>query len=212
MKIISINGSPRGNDSNTKVMIESFLKGARSSGAEYVNIVLSDKKISPCRGCYTCWFKTPGKCVIEDDMTDITGQMKDSGVIILSSPVYFNNVTGIMKTFIDRLTSSGNDPDNRKGNSNPAGFVMMSNCGLDDRSQFDVISLWIRKMTAMLGTDLIAELYTTGGRMLTNPSEELEESTRAYLEFIESCGKEIAADRMLGEKNRSLSGRNLADF
>ena len=70
MKILCVNGSPKGRKSTTYLMAEEFLKGARGRGAETDHVLLSDKKIHHCIGCFSCWFKTPGRCFFEDDMKD----------------------------------------------------------------------------------------------------------------------------------------------
>ena len=64
MRIVAFNGSPRGAAGNTHVMVENFLSGAEAAGAETESIILADKKIGHCRGCFACWLKTPGKCII----------------------------------------------------------------------------------------------------------------------------------------------------
>ena len=44
--------------------------------AEIRQMNLSEKKIAPCRGCFACWNKTPGKCVMTDDMQEgIEGEL-----------------------------------------------------------------------------------------------------------------------------------------
>ena len=66
MKILAINGSPKGKKSSTYIMVESFFKGAIEKGAETFHVLLSEKKINNCMGCFTCWNKTPGKCIFDD--------------------------------------------------------------------------------------------------------------------------------------------------
>lgn len=61
MKVVVINGSPRGRDGNTNVMVSAFLKGAREAGAETVSIFLTDKEVNHCKACYACIFNTPGQ-------------------------------------------------------------------------------------------------------------------------------------------------------
>ena len=64
MKIVAFNGSPRGAAGNTHIMVESFLAGAEAAGAETENILLTDRKIGHCIGCFACWLKT-GKIALE---------------------------------------------------------------------------------------------------------------------------------------------------
>ena len=143
MKIVAINGSPHGKESNTNIMIEALFRGAREAGAETDNMFLAEKYIQHCRCCNSCWFISPGQCVIRDDMAEVLGRMAGVDVIILASPVYFENISGLLKVFMDRLTVTGN-PHSRNGakvkagRETPAGplppkLVMVSNCGLPDR-------------------------------------------------------------------------------
>ena len=109
MKITAFNGSPKGKAGNTFIMIEEFLKGAKNAGAETEHVLLSEKKINHCTGCFACWTKTPGKCIFEDDMAALLPKLTSSDVIIYATPLYVDNVTGVMKDFLDRHIPIG-DP------------------------------------------------------------------------------------------------------
>lgn len=52
MKIVVINGSPKGKLSNTNVMVDAFLKGAQEEGAETIKVFLAEKEIRDCRGAF----------------------------------------------------------------------------------------------------------------------------------------------------------------
>jgi len=103
MKITAFNGSPRAEKGNTHIMVEEFLNGARDAGAETEYILLAKYKISHCLGCFTCWIKTPGKCVHNDDMKDLLPKFHNTDIAVIATPLYVDNVTGIMKDFMDRL-------------------------------------------------------------------------------------------------------------
>lgn len=63
---------------------------------------LSMKFINYCKGCLGR--VSSGECVIHDDMSGILEDMVDADVIVFASPIYFNTISGQMKTMIDRLT------------------------------------------------------------------------------------------------------------
>lgn len=95
MKIIGISGSPR--QKNTDYMLKTVLE---ATGQPYEIIRLSDKEINPCKACKAC-HKT-FKCNIDDDMQELYLKLNKAKFLLLGSPTYFNNVTRIMKNFIDR--------------------------------------------------------------------------------------------------------------
>lgn len=100
MKILAINGSHR-KGKNTAAMLSLVLEEAAAAGAETELLELPDYNIKPCLSCNRCLRKT--ECSIkDDDMEAIAGKMLAADAIVLGSPVYFANVTGMMKNFMDR--------------------------------------------------------------------------------------------------------------
>lgn len=103
-KITVIDGSPRGDDrSKTRMLAQAFIRGAESAGAQTEYITLRNLDIKPCCGCYTCWTKTHGVCIFNDDMPKILESIRDAELIVFASPLYYFSVTGIMKNFMDRM-------------------------------------------------------------------------------------------------------------
>ena len=103
MKIVLINGSPRKNGAIGKTLtyIKDYLE-KNNSGLIIEYIKLIDYNIKYCVGCEIC-YKT-GKCNITDDnVENIRDIIKLSDGIIFSSPNYASNVTGLFKTFYDRV-------------------------------------------------------------------------------------------------------------
>ncbi|MCK5205109.1 MAG: flavodoxin family protein, partial [Desulfobacterales bacterium] len=71
MKILAINSSPRsGGQSKTELMLNHLVEGMQNAGADVEVVNLREKNIKNCIGCFTCWTKTPGKCLHKDDMTN----------------------------------------------------------------------------------------------------------------------------------------------
>ena len=105
MKIIAINGSPRKNK-NTAILLEKALEGAASKGAETEIVHLYDKNFKGCISCFACKVKNcprPGICLYKDDMTPIFEKVMSADAIVFGSPVYLWDVTGEMRSFLERL-------------------------------------------------------------------------------------------------------------
>ncbi|TAJ44454.1 flavodoxin family protein [Methanofollis fontis] len=104
MKIIGINGSPRGKESTTRRLIEAILAGAREGGATTTFIDLGSTEIRYCSGCGLCYER--GECPKKDDFQKIFDDMLAAEGIVLGSPNYINSVTAQMKTFLDRMADA----------------------------------------------------------------------------------------------------------
>lgn len=100
MKVLAINGSPRTNG-NTSMVIKDILAKAEAAGAEtsYYNLV--DLDIKDCKACMKC--KKENCCSQKDDMESIRPLIEEADLLLLGSPVYMGDQTGLMKCFIDRL-------------------------------------------------------------------------------------------------------------
>lgn len=102
MKILVLNGSPK-KKSDTWRLTDAFLKGLNRENRHEVHIVdVIDKKIAPCRGCFGCWSRTDGRCVIEDDQNEILELYRDADVIIWSFPLYCYAMPSHLKAVLDR--------------------------------------------------------------------------------------------------------------
>lgn len=101
MKVTAIVGSPRRNGNSAR-LVQEVLEGAKEAGAEVAVHYLGEKTIKPCIGCYSC--EKTKECVIQDDdMQGIYPDMESADAYVFASPVYFDQVSGQFKTFIDRI-------------------------------------------------------------------------------------------------------------
>lgn len=97
MKVLAINGSMKAKNGCTDKILQPFLAGMQKAGAEIETIYLAEKSIKHCTGCMTCWFKTIGRCVIEDDMVEISNKMLKADLVVYGTPTYLRSTTGLMK-------------------------------------------------------------------------------------------------------------------
>ena len=104
MKILGINGSPRGSKSQTLGLVQLVLDGAEASDAEVELVDVCKLKINYCNACGVCYAK--GECIHEDDFEDLYRKILESEGFVLASPVYFRSVTAQLKTLIDRMSDA----------------------------------------------------------------------------------------------------------
>lgn len=108
MRIYAVNGSPR-KKWNTATILQSALDGAASAGAENVRtemIHLYDYSYTGCVSCFQCKRKGGkhyGRCAVRDGLTPVLEKCREADGIIFGSPVYFHNITGMMRSFLERL-------------------------------------------------------------------------------------------------------------
>ncbi|KUO63541.1 MAG: iron-sulfur protein [Gracilibacter sp. BRH_c7a] len=220
MKIVAINGSAKGKESNTNIMVSAFLRGAEEAGANCINIFLAEKDIKHCKGCHTCWTRGPGQCVTNDDMLSILSEMSGANIIVFATPVYFGNISGLLKVFMDRMTMIGS-PHSQKELSQSNNqiksaelqipkLIMISNCGLPDRKEFDVVSLWINRVAEKMQMGLVGEIYATQGKYLTSPPEEFKPKINEYIILLQEAGKEIVTHLSLSDAINNDLNRGFA--
>lgn len=105
MQVLGINGSPR-KSWNTAILLNKALEGAASQGAATELIHLYDLNFKGCKSCFACKTKggkSYGKCAVKDDLAPILEKVEEADAIILGSPIYFGNVSGEMRSFLERL-------------------------------------------------------------------------------------------------------------
>lgn len=103
MRIFVFSGSNKHEKSNTKDIIENIIGNVKDAVKNVEINIYTPFDIKNCTGCGKCF--STGKCILKNDnISDIINNIKKADVIILGSPVYFHNVSGGMKNFIDRLS------------------------------------------------------------------------------------------------------------
>jgi multimeric flavodoxin WrbA len=81
-------------------LADEFARGAQEAGNEVEKINLVDKDIHFCKGCFAC--QKIGRCVIPDDANAINAKIKAADVLVFATPIYYYEMSGQMKTMLDR--------------------------------------------------------------------------------------------------------------
>ena len=99
-KVLVISTSLRAK-SNSDILAERLVAGARDAGHEVEHISLKDKTIGFCIGCFAC--QKTQKCVLKDDAIEIAEKVKEADSLVFITPIYYYEMSGQMKTLLDRL-------------------------------------------------------------------------------------------------------------
>lgn len=196
MKVLVLNGSPKNEHSNTMCLTRAFLDGAEWVEAEIIDVASANVK--GCLGCFACWNKTPGKCVINDGMGEILDKMIAADVVIWSFPLYYFGVPGGLKNLIDRQlplnlpfmaegTGSGEHPP--RYNLTHQKHIIISTCGFwTAKDNYDAV---IPMFDHFCGKGNYAAILCGQGELYRVP--ELKSRTDLYLEVVRQAGAEYAA-------------------
>lgn len=107
MQVIAINGSPR-KKWNTATALEHCLAGAKEAApdAETEIVNLYDLTYTGCKSCFACKLldgPSYGKCAVKDGIQPLLEKVLHADVVIFGSPIYFSDMTGMMRSFLERL-------------------------------------------------------------------------------------------------------------
>ena len=99
-KVLVITTSLRAK-SNTDILAERLIAGARDAGHEVETISLKGKTIKFCIGCMAC--QKTQKCIQKDDAVWIADKVKEADTLVFVTPIYYYEMSGQMKTLLDRM-------------------------------------------------------------------------------------------------------------
>jgi FMN-dependent NADH-azoreductase len=197
MRIVAFNSSPRGGgQSKTELMLNYLIEGMRNAGADAEVVNLREKNIKNCIGCFTCWTKTPGKCLHKDDMTkELFPKWLKSDMVVYATPLYYHFINSLMSTFLER-TLPAIQPffERAEGKTyHPLrhklpSIVLLSVCGFPEDSEFDALSEFVNR-TRHKDIKIVAEIYRPAAETMT--SDFLQDKINDILEATKSAGKEL---------------------
>ena len=128
--IVILNGSPRPTG-NTAALVQAFKEGAESSGHTVTTFLLDQMDISGCKGCNGGKNTAKSPCVQKDDMQKIYPAIKESDVVVFASPLYYWNLSGQLRTAVDRLYALEEGDENLLRGHGRACALLMAAAGSD---------------------------------------------------------------------------------
>lgn len=105
IKALFVNGSPRKNK-NTAQILAATAQGAAAEGAQTEIVNLYDLSYCGCTSCFACKLKTArthGLCAVNDELTPLLRKAVEADIVVIGSPVYFSDITGMTRAFMERF-------------------------------------------------------------------------------------------------------------
>ncbi len=211
MKILLVNGSPKGERSNTLHITKAFLEGLTASGEhEVTTFMVKDKHIEFCTGCFRCWSRKDGKCIFHDDMQEYTELYKAADVVIFNTPVYYFGMPARLKNLLDRTLpfhvpeiveragESGGQRHEYRFDVGGKKIILIATCGFYSYENnveplvklFDICfgDMGYEKILCPEGTLFSLQIF----HKVTNP----------YLDSARKAGVEVARDGHISEETK----------
>jgi len=217
MNVLAINGSPHGAAGNTEVLVRAFLEGACEAGATTDTIYLMEKTIHHCVGCFSCWTKTPGVCVHDDDMPEILEQVKTADVLVYAMPLYTYTMPGLMKDFVDRCLPFAHAAIVKRGDhyGHPSRWeargrtsVLISNAGFPELHHFDGLKRTFELLHAAPEAVIAGTICCGAGPLLRIPGMEADVSW--YLDAVQKAGRDVVTSGQFAAETQTTLDRPLA--
>ena len=210
LKILALNGSPRARNSNTNRLLEPFLAGAQQAGAETEIIYATDLNINDCLGCFSCWNKTPGRCVLKDDMPALLEKMRRADIVVWATPLYHYGMTARLKRIMERTLPLSKPYIVKRGShyAHPPRYpeshtknMLISNCGFPERHHFDALVEHLKKVSSDCG-ELVGAILCPAGEVLKYVD------CKWYFEALRRAGQEIVENGIVADETMAVLSKD----
>lgn len=203
MKLLLINGSPRKEQSNSLKISRAFAEGFPDFW-EKEEVTLSDMDIKPCLGCFSCWGKTKGQCVIKDDMDSLRLKLQLADVIVESFPLYFFGMPSKLKAMTDRclpfMLPYGGEANGdmlfhqlRDREMLKKKLVIISSCGYAEAEP--MYGALVKQLDLICGKGRYTNIFCPQGELFFSGMAARQQ--KAYLETVRAAGTEFAENMKL---------------
>jgi len=216
MRILSINASPRMEAGNTQLVLTPFLVGARGKGAVVDVAHLARKDIKRCLGCFTCYAKTPGICVHNDDMRGLIERIRSADILVIATPIYLDGMTALAKTFIDRLvvfldphfTSDEIGVVHPLRWNFPPKMFVVSVCGYPGLHNFEPLTMYAERLARNLHSEYCGALLRPAifSMLFTR---KYPERVRVVMDAIRAAGEELVSQGRVSEATLRAAGEDI---
>lgn len=218
LNILVINGSPRGEQSNSQKMCSSFLKSFKELSSIYniETLILKEKEFSSCKGCFGCWTDDKSICVIQDDMQNMLDSYVNADIIIWVTPLYHYTISSLLKQFIERTLPVNSPIQIKNGDSynhptryeklNEQKHILISACGFPEHNNFNSMKEY---MSGISGGNLVETIFCGMSELFK--VESLEKGLNWYFEALETAGSEFVTFGSIQQNTKDILEKPLVE-
>jgi len=217
MKVLALNSSPSMERGGTALILNPFLGGLEEAGAEVELIYVHKLKIEPCLGDFGCWFKTPGRCVQEDDMAWVLPKLAAADLLVLATPVFVDGMTSTMKKLIERClplmepffeVRNGHCRHPRRDGRKDQKVALVSVCGFTELDNFEPLILHVKAICRNLGAEFAGALLRPYAAALPR-LKRLGLHVDEIYEAAREAGRQLARTGQMEEETLAAVSREL---
>jgi hypothetical protein len=194
------------------------LQGYREGGGEAMVINPYKMNIAPCKGCFGCWTRTPGKCAIEDDMKGILDEIQAADEVVFATPVYHYTMSEGMKRLVERtmpllepklsVGTDGKATHARIGHRSQRA-VLLATCGFPEHEVFEPLVATFAQICRMMEWRPSGEVLRTMSGLLLSKDQRAQESSAGYLRMVTNAGRMFSGGKPLDARYRSYLEQEL---
>lgn len=217
MYVLILNGSPSRNRGATYGVLKYFIQGLEKGGADVDLIHVSKLNINGCRGCFTCWTKTPGVCTQKDDMSELLPKIDLSDVLVLATPVYVDGMSSQLKTVLDRsipLLSGkvelrdGHCRHPSRSGRNGRKIALVSVCGFAELDNFDVLVQHVKAIAKNENRNYVGAVLRPYAWAF-NHADEMRLNVDDIIQAVEAAGEQLASSGTMDQDTLNTISRTV---
>jgi len=217
LKVLVINGSPRKDRAATGGLLSLFVEGMKDAGAEIDIIYSKDLDIGDCRGCFNCWTNTPGKCIQDDDMTDVLAKMSECDLLLLATPVYVDGMTGSMKTLLDRsipelhgtfVIRDDHCRHELREHVKLGKVALLSVSGFTEMDNFDPLITHVKAISKNMTREYAGAILRPNAWLL-DPAGKQGAPVSDIYEAVKEAGRQLISDGKMKDETLSVVSREI---
>jgi multimeric flavodoxin WrbA len=192
-------------------LLTHFIDGMKEANADVEILYPRGLDLGDCKGCFNCWSTTPGKCVQDDEMTEILEKMADADIIVLATPVYVDGMTGSLKTLLDRsiplLHGAFELRDDHcrhalRGHVKAGKIALFSVCGFYEMDNFDPLIAHVKAFSKNMNREYVGEVLRPYGWII-EPGIKQGAPLGFILEAIKKAGHQLISEGRMKEETLS---------